>query len=211
MTLVVRRTPPPDPDNGAVVRPTLPGHDVSDAELVERARGGNRWAEEMLYRRHAKVIVGLCTRLLRHRADADDVVQDAFVTAFEEMDCLREPAQFRRWLTSIAVHQAHRRLRRRKLLRWFGMGQTDQEALVANVASNAVSPELVVELGRLDRVLAGMGDAIRVPWQLRYIEGCRLEEVAELCNCSLATAKRRIAEADVKIRKKVTCAEVDND
>jgi RNA polymerase sigma-70 factor, ECF subfamily len=211
MMVVVRQPRRSDPESGAVLRPALPSHDAPDAELVERARGGNHWAEEMLYRRHAEYIVSLCSRLLRHAADADDVVQDAFVAAFEQIGALREPAQFRRWLTSIAVHQAHRKLRRRKLMRWLGLGRTDKDDLAANVASTALSPEVAIELGRLDQVLTKLRDDLRLAWQLRYVEGCRLEEVAELCHCSLATAKRRIQKADVLIRKRVEVAEVADD
>src|SRR5687767_14795025 len=94
---------------------------LPDSVLVERSLTGDRWAEEMLYRRHAAALLGLCTRLLRDGADAEDVVQDAFVDALEELATLREPAQFRKWLTGIAVHKVHRRLRRRKLLRALGL------------------------------------------------------------------------------------------
>ena len=105
-----------------VAGPVPVAREITDAELVGRAQKGDRWAEEMLYRRHAGFVTGLCTRLLRHALDAEDTVQDAFVDVLEQLERLRDPAMFRRWLTGIAVHKAHRRLRRRRLLGWLGLG-----------------------------------------------------------------------------------------
>jgi RNA polymerase sigma-70 factor (ECF subfamily) len=162
----------------------------------------------MLYRRHAAVLLSLCTRLLRHASDAEDVVQDAFVDAFDQMASLREPALFRRWLTGIAVHKAHRRLRKRRLLRALGLGDPRQQETLEDCLSPGVSPEMYAEIVCLDHVLAQLPDAPRIAWQLRHVEGYRLEEVAELCECSLATAKRRLAQADSRIRQHVELPEV---
>lgn len=208
MVHVAPRPPPGDSDPAAVVRSVPRAREVSDAELVQRAKKGDRWAEEMLYRRHAAVLLGLCTRLLRHAIDAEDVVQDAFVDAFDQMTSLREPALFRHWLTGIAVHKAHRRLRRRRLFRTLGLGDARQEEALEACLAQGVSPEVYAEIVCLDHALTQLPDTQRIAWQLRHVEGYRLEQVAELCNCSLATAKRRLAQADSRVRRHVELSEV---
>jgi RNA polymerase sigma-70 factor (ECF subfamily) len=190
-----------------VAGPVPIAREITDAELVGRAQKGDRWAEEMLYRRHAGFVTGLCSRLLRHALDAEDTVQDAFVDVLEQLERLRDPAMFRRWLTGIAVHKAHRRLRRRRLLRWLGLGDPGQEEAIQSSASHSVSPEMHVELERLDRVLKALPDADRIAWQLRHVEGCELEEVADLCRCSRSTAQRRINRADGVVRSQVSLEE----
>jgi len=65
-----------------------------DAQLAVRAQGGDAWAEEALYRRHAAHIYHLAYRLLGARADAEDVVQEAFVAVLEHLGQLREPAAY---------------------------------------------------------------------------------------------------------------------
>lgn len=199
---------PLGPPLGATVRRVPAATDVADAELVLRACEGDHWAEEMLYRRYAESLLGVCSRLVRNAADAEEIVQDAFVDAFEQMTSLREPSAFRHWLTGIAVHKAHRRLRRRKFLRLIGFYDTVKIETLEHSLGADVSPEVHAEIGYLDQALTLLGDKLRIPWQLRYVEGCRLEEVARHCRCSLATAKRRIAEADGKIRQKVDFREV---
>jgi RNA polymerase sigma-70 factor (ECF subfamily) len=176
---------------------------LPDSVLVERSLTGDSWAEEMLYRRHAAMLLGLCTRLLRDGADAEDVVQDAFLDALEELATLRDPAQFRGWLTGIAVHKVHRRLRRRKLLRALGLWEPRNAESLESCLAPGVSAEHYADIVCLDMALRKLADALRISWELRYIEGFRLEEVAKHCGCSLATVKRRIAEADALVRRYV--------
>jgi DNA-directed RNA polymerase specialized sigma24 family protein len=92
-----------------------------DAELVERARRGQRSAEEAIYRAHAPAVLTLTTRLLGRRSDAEDATQDTFVIAFEKMEQLRDGGALRSWLMCIAVSQARRRFRKRRLLSALGL------------------------------------------------------------------------------------------
>ena len=57
----------------------------SDTGLVRRARGGDRWAEEALYRRHARIVTRVVLRIMARSSEAEDVVQDAFVIAFKNL------------------------------------------------------------------------------------------------------------------------------
>jgi RNA polymerase sigma-70 factor (ECF subfamily) len=207
MTAPVHVVPLRSDGDDRAVGPVPMARDIMDAELVERAKTGDRWAEEMLYRRHAGFVTALCTRLLRHTLDAEDTVQDAFVDVLEQLETLREPGMFRRWLTGIAVHKAHRRLRRRRLLRWLGFRDPGQEEAIGNVVSHSISPELLSELERLDGVLRTLPSTDRIAWQLRYVEGYQLDEVAELCRCSRSTAQRRINRADTVVRSHVRLEE----
>jgi RNA polymerase sigma-70 factor (ECF subfamily) len=181
---------------------------LSDADLVARARDGERWGREMLYRRHAGSLLALTTRLLRNRTEAEEVVQDTFVTGFEQLASLREPAAVRPWLGQIAVSLVRRRIRRGKLTRLLGLDRGADDATLASLAARDVMPDQVVELRLIDRLLGQMRTELRICWMLRRVEGLELAEVAALAGCSLATAKRRISDADDIIRKHVGDMEV---
>jgi|SRR6185312_15836197 len=176
----------------------------SDGALVDRARGGDRWAEEALYRRHVHAVTRVAVRLLSRSAEAEDVVQDTFVTAFAEMHKLREQNAFAGWLLRIAVRQVHRRYRKRRLLRMLGLDGGEDDAALALQVDPSADPETVAALRELDSVLSTLATRERIAWTLRYVEGCKLEEVADSCGCSLATAKRAIASADRVVRTHVT-------
>lgn len=177
--------------------------EIVDANLVARARRGNRWAEDVLVRRHFSAVAGTVARLLGDLDEAQDVVQETFVAALVELADLRDPSAVRAWLVQIAVHKVHRRFRRRKLLRIIGLGGGEPASGLAELASGEASPEQRAELALLDHALAKLSVADRIAWSLRRVEGMRLEEVATTCQCSLATAKRRIAAAERVVRAHV--------
>jgi RNA polymerase sigma-70 factor (ECF subfamily) len=175
--------------------------ELSDGELVERVRGGERQAEDALFRRHGPRLLGLLTRLLGSRADAEDALQDTLVLAFQRLASLREPALLSGWLTRIAVSQAHRRFRRRRLLRLLGVERRGGDATLASLAHPDISPEERAELMRLEAPLARLSGAERSAWMLRHVEDYELEEIADACDCSLATVKRRLAAAAERLRR----------
>lgn len=191
---------------GPVVEPSLnmalprPASDpgpvsIGDADLVARARSGDRWAEDALFRRHARPIASLVSRLLGSAQDVDDVVHDTFVSALEQLDRLRDPGAFRGWLVQIAIMHVRKALRRQRLRRALGLLPMRDERVLEELAASSTSPDVRADLAVVDGVLARLPTDQRIAWVLRYVEGHVLEEVAELTDCSLATAKRRLAAA----------------
>lgn len=184
---------------------SLPSRDeqVSDADLVIRARSGDQWALEMLYRRHVQLVAGTALRLLRNRADAEDVTQETFLLAFEKLAQLAEPAAFRGWLVRIAVSRVHRRFRTRKLrgLIFPWRDAEGEDISLEGEARDDATAEQRAELALLDLALAALPLELRTAWLLRHVMGCAVEETAEACGCSLATVKRRISAADEQIRR----------
>ena len=198
------------PEVTAPSRPLVVLPAPSDADLVARARGGEAWAREAIYRRHAGAVAAVLVRLLGRREEAEDALQDTFLVAFAELPRLRAADALRAWLVRIAVRQAHRRFRRRRLLRLLGLDRDRDDASLESQAAPGTSPEERAELALLDRVLQGLPAGPRVAWLLRYVEGYDLESVAEACGCSLATAKRRIAAARARVSAHLTEAWPDD-
>lgn len=169
---------------------------VTDAELVERALGGDAWAEEMIYRRHVASVASTARRLLRDPAEGADVVQETFLIAFEKLSTLAEPAALRGWLARIAVSRVHRRWRWRRIKLW---GASADEESLLDVASPDLSPAERAELALIDDRLSALPTKLRVPWVLRHVVGYSLDEVATACACSLASVKRYLDRADASI------------
>jgi RNA polymerase sigma-70 factor, ECF subfamily len=197
-----RLQPPCDPDSPEK------GDDAEDAQLVERALAGDRGAEEAIYKRHVGYVAGMVLRLLVDQAETEDIVQDTFALALQELPRLRQRSSLRAWLAQIAVSQVHRRFRRRRLLRLLGLDRSeDPAAALERIAAPDASPDVRSELAFLGRLLHELPIAQCIAWSLRYVEGATLEEVASACACSLATAKRRIAAADKQVRAMVRVAD----
>ncbi len=170
---------------------------VPDAELVRRALDKDAWAIETIYRRYVRLVASTAQRLLRNDSDVDDIVQETFVIAYEKLDRLAEPAALRGWLAQIAVSRVHRRFRWHKWTRlWSG---AELDASLHHQASDDASPEQRAELALIDCALRKLPVKLRTAWVLRHVVGCQLDDIATACDCSLATAKRRINDAEVVV------------
>jgi RNA polymerase sigma-70 factor (ECF subfamily) len=193
------QTPAPRLRADLVVLATRPeAVQPGDAQLVDRALDGEAWAFEAIYRRYVNVVAGTVRRMLRHTADTEDVVQETFLLAFEQLTQLEDALALRVWLVRIGVSRAHRIFRRRRLVAWI-TGEVAATAL-AEQADSGLSPEERAELALLDQALSRVAPLRRTPWILRHVEGYPLEEIATICGMSLATAKRRIAEVEEQVR-----------
>jgi RNA polymerase sigma-70 factor (ECF subfamily) len=168
--------------------------------LVVAARAGERWAQEALFQRHARLVIALAQRLLPHSADSDDLVQDVFVYAFDRLDSLQNPQAFAAWIASIVVRTASKRLRRLRLMTRLGLLRAepiDPDAVVAPSAP----PEVVSELKAVYALLDRLPVEQRVALVLRRVEGMELAEIAAHMKLSLATVKRRLVLAEARLER----------
>ena len=152
------------------------------------------------FRRYSGYVATIAWRMLGSDDEVDDVVQDVFLEALRGLQHLREPEALKGWLATVTVRVASRRLRRRRLWRWLGL---DEMAGAAEPVAPGASPEQQALLAGLYRALDDVPVSERVAWTLRHLEGCSLDEVARLCRCSLATAKRRVAAVQRLLERKV--------
>jgi RNA polymerase sigma-70 factor (ECF subfamily) len=156
-----------------------------------------------LFRRFAPYVAAVGLRLLGRRDEVDDLVQDVFLDAHRARGKLRVLHEAKKWLTVVTVRRARRRLRARRRWAWLGLGDGD-DAGAAEVVAPGATPEAAAFAAEMYRALDRLPVADRLAWTLRYIQGEELKAVAELLECSLATAKRRIAAAQEALAWEVT-------
>ncbi|MDB4973108.1 MAG: hypothetical protein JWN48_1449 [Myxococcaceae bacterium] len=189
----------------------LSAREPSDAVLVgrvTRVRSGVRSAEEALYSRHVGPMLALCLRLLGDRDEAEDVLQESFLDAFEQLSELRDPSRFVRFLTGIVVHKADALFRRRRARRLVAGRSLRPPRSRAESGAELVffsprpdlAPELREQLAQLDSVLGKQRDRDRACWLLHALEGYPLEEVAGMLHRPLPLVRRRFARAERALR-----------
>ncbi len=187
------------PSGAQVVALPTPQRDLSDVALVARASRGDEWAHEAIYRRYVRLVASIAQRLLREPAEVDDVIQETFLIAFEQVSRLDTPGALRGWLARIAVSRVHRRFRFR---RWTRLWSADElDARLEEQAAADATQEQRAELSLVDRALAGMSIKLRTPWVLRHVLGHELLDVAAACGCSASTCKRRLSEAEAIVER----------
>jgi RNA polymerase sigma-70 factor (ECF subfamily) len=159
-----------------------------------------RAAVEDAFRRYAPLVASLGLRITALRDEIDDFVQEVFLRATRGIGGLRHAGATKAWLVSITINVARQRLRMRKLRKMVGL---DVPIEYEELVDPSLGPEDRVLLSRMYRALDTLPVNQRLAWSLRHIEGERLETVALLCSCSLATAKRRIVAAQKVISEAV--------
>jgi RNA polymerase sigma-70 factor, ECF subfamily len=170
------------------------------ARLEDSPPQDPRAAVEEAFRRYAPLVASLGLRITALRDEIDDFVQEVFLRATRGIGGLRHQGATKAWLVSITINVARQRLRVRKLRKLVGL---DVPIEYEELVDPALSPEDRLLLTRMYRALDGLPVNQRLAWSLRHIEGERLETVALLCGCSLATAKRRIVAAQKVISETV--------
>ncbi len=174
-------------------------HAPTDEELVLRARDDDRGAKQQLFTRYVRRTSGIVHRLMGQDRDLEDLVQDSFVQAFDKLHTLADPRAFGPWLFRIATGRVVDTLRRRSLLRRIGLWP--KEALdTEKLISTAASAEITAELQAVYSVLERFPADERVALVLRRVEELTLEEIASYTGWSLATVKRQLVRAELRLQ-----------
>jgi RNA polymerase sigma-70 factor (ECF subfamily) len=148
-----------------------------------------------VFRRFAPYVARIAGRVLGRWDEVDDVVQDVFLDASRGLRSLRDPFAIKQWLATVTVRKVRRRLRRRGLMRFLGLDDA------AAVPDPGASPETRAHAVAVYRVLDELSADRRTAWVMHRVEDQSLEQVAEVCGCSRATAHRWIREAQQVLEK----------
>jgi RNA polymerase sigma-70 factor (ECF subfamily) len=187
----------------------------TDAELVRAAKAGDLAAFEELTTRHERRIYSLAYRILQNSHDAEDVTQQAFLSAVEHLAKFREESSFATWLYRIATFAALKVIRKRKGLDTVSLEEAtepreDYDSIPhpEYIADWKQSPEQLVERNEtrrlLDEALAQLDEKHRVVFLLRDVEGLSVRETAEALRLTEANVKMRLLRARLQLREQLT-------
>ena len=189
----------------AAIRRWRRHEDIDDQTLVERARQGDEAAVRVLVRRYNQRLFRLARGVVRNDAEAEDIVQEAYVRAFTHLDTYRGDAAFATWLTRIALNEALGRVRHAPPIMDPALieeraGSPDGGQVIMFPSSQAqATPE--TEAGReqvrdiLEQAIDRLPEPFRVVFIARDVEGLSTEETATLLGIRPETAKTRLFRA----------------
>jgi RNA polymerase sigma-70 factor, ECF subfamily len=200
--------------NPPAVRPTLPSQVVKEDEpaLVAAAQAGDMNAFDTLVGRYERKIFRLAQNITQNKEDAEDVMQEAFLKAFEHLHEFQGNSRFYTWLVRIAVNQALMKLRKRRPNQVSLDEQLDtgEEFIAREVEDWGPSPMEKFEQselsGILSTVIGELDPSFRIVFQLRDIEELSTEETAEALGLSVPAVKSRLLRARLKLRTRLARA-----
>jgi RNA polymerase sigma-70 factor, ECF subfamily len=150
-----------------------------------------------IFRLHSPWVAAMAARLTGRSGDVEDIVQDVFFLCARKIGTIATLADAKPWLRTVTIRVVRKRLRRRKWGMWF---RSSDDGLL-ELPYLGLLPDERAMLQGLYSALGKLPVEERLAWGLRHVEGATLEEVAVGCDCSLATAKRRIARASTMLRE----------
>jgi RNA polymerase sigma-70 factor (ECF subfamily) len=162
--------------------------------VVERCRLGDRKAQYELYKLYAKAMLNVAYRITNNQAEAEDVLQEAFLSAFRHIQAYKGDATFGSWLKRIVVHQALGVVRKRKV-RFDEIGERDY----ADDGDGTGDREMEWEVERVRKAIALLPDGYRVVLSLYLLEGYDHQEIADILGITESTSKSQYSRARQKL------------
>jgi RNA polymerase sigma-70 factor, ECF subfamily len=177
----------------------------TEQELILSAQTGDLEALSLIYDKYNRRVFNLCLRMIRDRADAEDLTQDVFVQLFRKIHTFRGQSAFSTWLHRLAVNMVLMEIRSRKSHHYF---------LTSLDAKNEDDDSLPEQFGREDNTLRGSLDRLvlqgaleelppgyRLVFLLHDVHGYEHQEIAEILSCSVGNCKSQLHKARLKLRR----------
>jgi RNA polymerase sigma-70 factor (ECF subfamily) len=184
---------------------------LDESVLVSQAREGDTRAFGELVRRYEGKIFRLAQHVTNNREDAEDVLQETFMKAYEHLDQFKGDSKFYTWIVRIAVNQSLMKLRRRKTDKSVSLDEqidTGEDTIVREIAAWDEDPEQRFSREELGEILDHAVDSLEPPYRsvfvLRDVEELSTEETAEALGLSIPAVKSRLLRARLQLRERLT-------
>jgi len=178
---------------------------LTEAEAIRLAQAGNAAAFEFLYQLHGRRVYALCLRMVGNPADAEDLMQEAFLQLFRKIGTFRGESAFSTWLHRMTVNVVLMRLRKKSL-------PTDslEETLEPDAENSAPkrdvgAPDLrltgAVDRVNLERCIEKLPPGYRTVFVLHDVQGYEHNEIAGIMGCSVGNSKSQLHKARTRLRE----------
>ena len=182
-----------------------------ESGLLAKAREGDAQAFSELVNQYSRKIYRLAKHITQNDSEAEDVLQETFLKAFEHLGDFQGQSKFYTWIVRIAVNESLMKLRKRKSDRTVPLDEpldTGEDTVVREIAVWDENPEQQYsreEIGQiLDEAVESLKPAFRTVFVLRDIEELSTEETAETLGISIPAVKSRLLRARLALREKLT-------
>src|ERR1700704_6131255 len=193
------RLQPRDPNAQASPQSSKP---LIEADAIRLAQAGDAAAFEFLYHLHGRRVYALCLRMVNNPADAEDLMQEAFLQLFRKIGTFRGESAFSTWLHRMTVNVVLMRLRK-KSLPVASLEETlepDDEAPRKEFGTKDLKLTGSIDRLQLQRAIDRLPPGYRTVFVLHGVEGFEHNEIAEIVGCSIGNSKSQLHKARLKLR-----------
>lgn len=167
-------------------------------ELIHSARKGNQQSMYRLYKLYVQAMYNTCIRMVNSQFDAEDIIQETFVSAFKNLDKFRGESSFGSWLKRIVINKSISFLRKQK----FEFTDSDRLSKIQNESEESNFPE--IDPVKIHEAIKQLPEKARVVTNLYLLEGYRHKEIAEILKITESTSKSQYQRARLLLKEKLT-------
>jgi RNA polymerase sigma-70 factor (ECF subfamily) len=171
----------------------------AELELVDRCRRGELGAFEELYRAHSGRLFSLAVRMLGNPADAEDQLQEIFLSAHRKLDSFRGESALGTWLYRLGMNQILDHVRSRAARTGQVTDGLDDASLLADAGGHRLA-ERAIDRIDLERALAELPEGCRAAFVLHDVEGLEHKEVSDVLGIAEGTSKSQVHKARLRLR-----------
>jgi len=171
----------------------------ADLALVARCRDGDLAAFEELYRAHAGRLYSLAMRMLGNAADAEDLLQEIFLSAHRKLESFRGDSALGTWLYRLATNQILDHVRSRAARTGQLTDGLDDASVIADAAGHRLADRAIDRID-LERALVELPEGCRAAFVLHDVEGLEHKEIAQVLGIAEGTSKSQVFKARLKLR-----------
>lgn len=161
----------------------------TDTNLIIRCRKGEARAQFILFRKYSKAMYNIAVRFTNNRMDAEDILQESFITAFERLQELENTASFPSWLKRIVVNRSVDHIRKKRLK------FDDLDDSVADIQETGDEADLNIDPELIHEMIKNLPQGGRTVLVLHVLEGYKHREIAEMLGISESTSKSQYTRA----------------
>jgi len=187
----------------------LMSDNIIDKEIIERVKGGDKKAYDLLVLKYQQRVINLISRFVKNHSDALDVSQETFIKAYRALPNFRGESAFYTWLYRIAVNTAknHLTVQSRKITK-SDYDVTDIEQIEGNMSLiEQTTPENLLHKDELQetvlKTIENLPEDLKSAIMLREIDGLSYEDIANVMDCPVGTVRSRIFRAREMIDSKI--------
>jgi RNA polymerase sigma factor (sigma-70 family) len=173
-------------------------HNAHEA-VIARCKRGDRKAQYEIYKLYSKAMYHVALRITGDTLEAEDVLQDAFLTAFGKIDTYRNEAAFGAWLKKIVVNVALNQVRKRKYQ--FAEIEENEDYEDEAPKQTQAEEELSYQVEQIQKAIGALPDGFRIVFSLYLLEGYDHQEIAEILGISVSTSKSQYNRAKKKLQE----------
>ncbi len=162
--------------------------------MIDRCKSGDNRAQYELYKLYSKAMFNVCMRITNDYAEAQDVLQDAFVSAFKNLHGYKAEASFGSWLKKIVVNAAINAIRKRRA----ELVPLD-ERTAGDIADEVKEDDAAWQVDKVRRAIQQLPDGYRVVLSLYLLEGYDHAEIGEVLGITESTSKSQYSRAKKKL------------